>query len=270
MLSLGVLKFPSNVLLCLLFSLLRFQKNSIDEATRKATLSFVMLKKVNRMVKFKLRTGREELEAQKALVDGKRLQLQNLLYEASYLKREIRLCYQFKSQDEDIDIYESDTNLVDESELTHQQRIERLERELNLRKQLSNECNKLLKTKAEVSNDIVVMAERLSKFAPSLNVLLAATKPLQDNLQLSLEQTWKIENKVNLLPLNLYLAYVNLKVPQINDDHFSVNIQGVEDEIKAYNIRRSKTDVLDLTKETFLQPYPLFLQIMVSIGNLLY
>lgn len=245
---------------------LPFQKVDIDEKIKTGSLLFVLIKKVNRLVKYKVRSGREELQAQKTLVDCNRLHLQNLLYEVNYLKREIKQCYKFKSQDEDIDIYDSPENkcAISEANLTHKERISRLERELNLRKQLSNDCTMLLNDKAKVFHEIIIKMENLSTFAPSLRTLLKATRPLQDALQLPIEQKWKLENKVHMLPQNLYLTYVNLRAIELLEGCIKLSVVGQEDEVKDYEAKISQKNKESLEHSLLLKPHPLSLQIKVS------
>ncbi|KAM7344181.1 THO complex subunit 5 [Cochliomyia hominivorax] len=243
-------------------------KIDLDEKLKIGSLEFVVIKKINRLVKYKLRSGREELQAQKTLVDCNRLHLQNLLYEVNYLKREIKHCYRFKSQDEDIDIYEEQNDSFVESKLSHKERIQRLERELNLRKKLSEDCNKLLNDKNLVFNQIIVKMENLSTFAPSLRTLLKATRPLQDALQMPIEQKWKLEQKVHMLPQQLYLAYVNLKAIEQLEGGFNLIVQGHEESLKTYEMGKN-SDTYQKDADYLLQPHPLSLQIKLTDDNFL-
>uniref|UniRef100_A0A1I8Q0Y7 THO complex subunit 5 n=1 Tax=Stomoxys calcitrans TaxID=35570 RepID=A0A1I8Q0Y7_STOCA len=238
----------------------------LEEKIKSGSLLFVLIKKVNRLVKYKVRSGREELQAQKTLVDCNRLHLQNLLYEVNYLKREIKQCYKFKSQDEDIDIYEppETKNISSESHLSHKERISRLERELNLRKQLSNDCTMLLNEKAKVFHEIILKMENLSTFAPSLRTLLKATRPLQDALQLPIEQKWKLENKVHMLPQNLYLTYVNLRAIELLEGIVKLSVVGQEDEAKEYEAKIIQKKTEQLEQSFLLKPHPLSLQIKIA------
>ncbi|XP_075168035.1 THO complex subunit 5 [Haematobia irritans] len=237
----------------------------LEEKIKAGSLLFVLIKKVNRLVKYKVRSGREELQAQKALVDCNRLHLQNLLYEVNYLKREIKQCYKFKSQDEDIDIYEpqESKHLTSETSLSHKDRISRLERELNLRKQLSNDCTKLLNEKSKVFHEIIVKMENLSTFAPSLRTLLKATRPLQEALQLPIEQKWKLENKVHMLPQNLYLTYVNLRAIELLEGSIKLSVEGQEDDAKEYEAKLIHKSTDHLEQSFLLKPHPLSLQIKI-------
>ncbi|XP_061390263.1 THO complex subunit 5 [Musca vetustissima] len=238
----------------------------LEEKIKSGSLLFVLIKKVNRLVKYKVRSGREELQAQKTLVDANRLHLQNLLYEVNYLKREIKQCYKFKSQDEDIDIYEPPGSkaLTADSNLTHKERISRLERELNLRKQLSNDCKNLLNDKTKVFHEIINKMENLSTFAPSLKTLLKATRPLQEALQLPIEQKWTLENKVHMLQQNLYMTYVNLRAIEMLEGGIKVTVNGQEDEVKEYEAKMKLKSSEELEQSFLLKPHPLSLQIKLS------
>jgi len=65
---------------------------------------FVALKHANREVKHKIKAGRDKLHLEKCKVDLSRLQLQNLLYEVSHLKKEIVRCQKFKSRDTNLEL----------------------------------------------------------------------------------------------------------------------------------------------------------------------
>lgn len=234
----------------------------MDEKLKIGSLEFVLIKKINRLVKYKVRSGREELQSKKTLVDSNRLHLQNLLYEVNYLKREIKYCYKFKSQDEDIDIYEQTNDNETDSLLTHKDRIERLERELSLRKKLSEDCSKLLNDKNMVFNQILNKMENLHTFAPSLRTLLKATRPLQEALQMPIEQKWKLEHKVDMLPQPLYIAYVNFKAIEQLESGFDLTVFGQDEELKAYDVRKNQLDIQQ-ENSILLQPHPFSLQMKV-------
>lgn len=79
-------------------------KALIEEKRVEGSLLFILLKKLNRLDKLRIRSGRDALHVEKQRVDSNKLQLQNLLYEAEHLKKEVQRCYQFKSQDEEIEL----------------------------------------------------------------------------------------------------------------------------------------------------------------------
>lgn len=201
------------------------------------------MKKLNRLDKIRIRAGRDTLHKEKLRVDSNRLQLQNLLYESHHLKREVQRCYQFKSQDEEIDLISEDEfyNKAPESitrpDITkndeHSRRLARLEWELQQRKQLSSLYKELTISKENITKEITSKTERLDSLAPCLEALLKATRPLQTALNMNIEKEWEIQKSARLLPYPLYLVYANLSayseacMPKLN-----VIIEGDEEEAK--------------------------------------
>jgi THO complex subunit 5 len=184
------------------------------------SLQFVVLKKINRLDKMRIRAGREALHKEKLRVDSNRLQLQNLLYEADHLNREVNRCYQFKSSDEEIELvteaefYAKAPESISRPEKTkgdeHVRRLAQLEWELQQRKELDAQRKDLMKSIESVKVDIVSKNERLDSLGPRLQDLLKATRPLQDALDMKIEKSWEIQSLKNLLPNPLYLLYSNM------------------------------------------------------------
>lgn len=115
-------------------------RQEINDKRIDASFLFVQLKKLNRLDKVRLRSGRDDLHNEKQSVDSNRLQLQNLFYEAEHLCKEVQRCFQFKSQDEEIDLIseeefyaqapENISRLDKTSNDEHARRLARLEWEL--------------------------------------------------------------------------------------------------------------------------------------------
>ncbi|XP_041772208.1 THO complex subunit 5 homolog [Anopheles merus] len=218
-------------------------KQKIAEKRIEGSLAFVLLKKLNRLDKVRIREGRDALHKEKLRVDSNRLQLQNLLYEAEHLKREVQRCYMFKSQDEEIELvpveefYEQAPESVSRPEQTkadeHARRIARLEWELQQRKELDAHLKELLTLKQAVEKDIVGKTERLDSLGPRLRDLLIATRPLQEALEMPIEKGWKTRKTVRLLPQPLYLLYANVTAYGEACDHLlTTAIHGDEEEAK--------------------------------------
>ncbi|XP_036345883.1 THO complex subunit 5-like [Rhagoletis pomonella] len=287
----------------------RDRSEEFTEKRKYASLLFVLIKKVNRMVKYSLRSGREDLHREKVRVDSNRLHLQNLLYEVNHLKREIRYCHKFKSQDEDIELVpENEEPTENDKELMptnvsplsgHAKHLARLERELNLRKQLAAQCKELLNTKQQVFRDIVLKTEKLTSFAPSLRTLMKATRPLQEALQVPMDREWKLQQLVQLLPRPLYLAYMNIHAIELAKEcDVCVVVLGCEDDVRQLELAAqtetiksgasSDTDEIDVSsvakkrkthggnsellvdlmqeqRKRILQPHPL--EVRFTIGN---
>lgn len=79
-------------------------KEKINAKRIEASLNLVALKKLNRLEKVRTRAGRDALHKEKQRVDSTHLLLQNLLYEADHLNKEVTKCLQFKSKDEEIEL----------------------------------------------------------------------------------------------------------------------------------------------------------------------
>lgn len=143
---------------------------------------FVLMKKLNRMDKIRLRSGRDALHKEKLSVDSNRLQLQNLLYEAEHLRKEVQRCFQFKSQDEQIELVDEEQFYADapveisRPEKTrsdeHARRLARLDWELQQRKELAVLCEQLEKQKELAAQHIETKTQRLDSLAPCLDALL--------------------------------------------------------------------------------------------------
>lgn len=201
------------------------------------------LKKLSRLDKVRLRSGREALHKEKLMVDSNKLQLQNLLYEADHLRKEVQRCLQFKSQDEEIDLvdeqkfYEEAPDTISRPEKTqndeHARRLARLEWELHQRKELATMCKTLQTAKESVAREIESKTNRLQSLMPCLDQLLKSTRPLQDALEINIEKEWAVQQIARLLPRPLYVAYVNLSAyAEISKKLIDTRIVGDEDEAK--------------------------------------
>lgn len=203
----------------------------------------IVLKKLNRLDKIRLRNGRDSLQKKKNEVDSNRLQLQNLIYEAEHLKKEIQKCYQFKSEDEDIELvpleefYEKAPETISRPNETktneHALKLARLEWELEQRKEYAKKCKELLEKIEKVEQDIVSQKDKLESLAPRLQDLLKASRPIQEILGMKYERNWEIQKQARLLPLPLYMVYSNLNAySSVADKLVTVEIQGDEEEAR--------------------------------------
>ena len=194
-------------------------KAEIAEKRIEGSLLIVLLKKLNRLDKVRIRAGRDELHKEKLTVDSNKLQLQNLLYEADHLRKEVQRCYEFKSQDEDIELvpveefYEKAPEEISRPDVTkedeHARRLARLEWELQQRRELASKCLELQTTIVSKESDIANHTDRLKSLAPRLQDLLKATRPLQETLGMEVEKEWQIQKLAQFLPRPLYLLYAN-------------------------------------------------------------
>lgn len=226
-------------------------KHELAEKRIDCSYLFVVLKKLNRLDKIRMRSGRDALHKEKLSVDSNRLQLQNLLYEAEHLRKEVQRCFQFKSQDEEIELVGEDEFYArapieisrrdkTEGDL-HARRLAQLEWELQQRKELSVLCKELQKQKEKVAENIEKQTSRLDSLAPRLDALLKSTRPLQEALDMNIEEDWKVAKIARLLPRPLYLAYANITAfSEACDNFLSTSIIG--DEYEANQLEVAAAD----------------------------
>ncbi|XP_014367181.2 THO complex subunit 5 homolog [Papilio machaon] len=219
-------------------------KEKINAKRVEASLLLVALKKLNRLEKVRTRSGRDALNKEKQRVDSTHLLLQNLLYEADHLNKEVTKCLQFKSKDEEIelvsleDFYKEAPEDISRPEITkndeHQLQLARLEWELRQRRELAGACNELVSSKERVSAAIAAARSRLVALAPHLRDVLKATKPLQECLALRLDEKRDETRAASLLPPPLFLLYANASAYSdvLGPAHVTVGISGDEDEAR--------------------------------------
>lgn len=221
-------------------------QTTLDNIKREASLSFVMLKKLNRLEKYRLKNSRDTLAARKSKVDSYNLQLQNLRYEIYHLKKEVVKCLQFKSKDEDIDLVDEETFYRDAPEdisrpdVTksdpHQLKLARLEWELTQRKKLAGLCSQVDRENEAVAANINKKRGQLDNLAPLLKQLLSVSKPLIENLSYPENPARSQYKLAHLLPEPLYCLFIQTEAyKQAFCAGIEVKITGVEDEAEQVN-----------------------------------
>ncbi|XP_060803113.1 THO complex subunit 5 homolog [Amyelois transitella] len=219
-------------------------KEKITAKRIEASLNLVALKKLNRLEKVRTRAGRDTLHKEKQRVDSTHLLLQNLLYEADHLNKEVTKCLQFKSKDEEIelvpveDFYRDAPAEIARPEITktdlHQLQLSRLEWELRQRRELAGACNELVASKERVAAAIAAARSRLEALAPHLKDVLKSTKPLQECLAMRLDEKRDEARVASLLPPPLFLLYANSSAysDALGVKTVTVGISGDEDEAR--------------------------------------
>ena len=189
----------------------------MDSLRRQCRLSFVTLKKCNRSAQIRNKHAREKTQEGKQEVDGLHLQLQNLLYEITHLKKEINKCLQFKSKDQEIDLVSEeelkskeqgknkDKNLSEDS---HKCMLARLDWELKERKSLTAKKQNYVVQKKIISQEIQTKNEFLNGLEPQLKTILKATSPIQEFLGVQLESKRLQYQTAKFLPRPLYVLFV--------------------------------------------------------------
>merc|ERR1712223_1791855 len=168
----------------------------LTELRTNFSLMFLTLKKLNRLDKIRTKKIRDNTNTSKQRVDAFHLQLQNLKYEVMHLQKEVAKCLQFRSRDQDMDLvtieefYEKAPTEVSKKEKTekneHEQRLARLEYENLQRKQMSDEYNRLEKEKMQFEEQIQQRKTKLANLKPQLAAILEKSKPVQDYLEMPL------------------------------------------------------------------------------------
>ncbi|KAM3965161.1 THO complex subunit 5 [Aphomia sociella] len=219
-------------------------KEKINAKQVEASLHLVALKKLNRLEKVRTRAGRDALHKEKQRVDSTHLLLQNLLYEADHLNKEVTKCLQFKSKDEEIelvpleDFYKDAPTEISRGDVTktdeHQLQLSRLEWELRQRRELAGACNELVASKERVAAAIAATRSRLEALSPHLKDVLKSTKPLQECLALRLDEKRDEAKIASLLPSPLFLLYANASAysDALGAKTVSVGISGDEDDAR--------------------------------------
>jgi THO complex subunit 5 len=277
----------------------------ITENRVQASLLFVVLKKLNRLEKFRTKMSRDTLNREKQQVDSYHLQLQNLLYEILHLKKEVTKCLQFKSKDEEIDLvpveefYKEAPESLSRPDVTqhdtHQLKLARLEWELEQRKQLAVMCQKLQAAKETVAKEIQSKRERLDNLTPRLKSILEVTRPLQDYLGLPLDKIRRQHQAAYHLPKPLYVLYVQADAyREACDPLLTVAVSGDEEEAKSlkqslddsaapdesdsdqedcgdrqkrHHRKLSRTDRLEERKKRLLLRHPLTVDITIKLKD---
>ncbi|KAK6190794.1 hypothetical protein SNE40_002582 [Patella caerulea] len=269
----------------------------IDEKRIQATLQFVTLKKMNRLSHFRCRKVREATNEAKQRIDQYHLQLQNLLYEAMHLQKEINKCLEFKSKDEEIELvpveqfYKEAPEEISKPKITenddHQLTLSRLDWELEQRQRLSKKLKEVSCSKDEILKEIDTKQEYLDSLQPKLNSILEATKPVQSYLNMPYDETREQHQTALHLPHPLYVLYMQssaykdacdkyLKVTIEGDIHsaktLDMSVQEIEEDSDSDNeeqekkTRRRKTteDRRSDKKQRVLRKHPLTVAMEIS------
>lgn len=231
-------------------------KKKIAEKRIQGSMLIVKLKKFNRLDKLRLFNFRETLQKEKLQVDSNRLKLQNLIYEADHLKKEINKCISLRSEDEDIELVSMEEFLEkapDESKVKeilsdeHALRKARLGFELLQRKDYDKQCQELEKQKEELAQKTVNVKKNLDSLMPCLQEVKKATRPIQQVLNMPFEKEWEIQKFINLLPQPLFMAYTKLVAyGEVMDKRLSVTIEGDENEARSAELERKNSEDSDV------------------------
>ncbi|KAI8782477.1 THO complex subunit 5 [Biomphalaria glabrata] len=238
----------------------------INSIRTDATIHFIHMKKLNRLAHFRCRKVRETTNEAKHKIDQCHLQLQNLLYEAMHLEKEITKCMEFKSKDEEIELvsveefYQDAPATITNESVTkndpHLQMLGRLEWELELRKNLASKLTATKKNKEQLSQEIQSKQDYLETLQPKLSAILQATRPVQDYLSMPYNAIQEEHQMAQHLPQPLYVLYMQTSAfKDACDKCLKVSITGDVDAAKSlatWNFEpdeESDSDQEDLEKQ---------------------
>uniref|UniRef100_H2ZCI5 THO complex subunit 5 homolog n=1 Tax=Ciona savignyi TaxID=51511 RepID=H2ZCI5_CIOSA len=229
-------------------------KSEISELRVQGSFHFLALKQLNRSAQINCKQVKDKTLETKQKLDNYNLQLENLQYEISHLRKEITKCLEFRSRHDDIqlvpveDFYEEAPDSIAKSSSTksdeHKQTLARLDWELEQRKLLADELTKLKQVKSEVLEEIGTKKQHLQVLAPALQNLLKSTLPLQDALNLPINKTRKLHETAQLLPRPLFVLFLQAKAYQeACDPNMGVDIEG--DVTAAEKVREGRRMVVE-------------------------
>jgi len=174
------------------------EQERLDQIRMECGLLFIKMKKLNRLEKLRLRTARENTAAAKQKVDQFNLQLQNLRYEVLHLKKEVNRCINFWSADEDVnlipvnDFYAEAPKDVSKPDVTkddpHQLKLARLVWELKTRKKLDAKANEVEEARNKEEAVVNLKDDKIKELGKHLKNMLKMTKPVQESLNLPLDE----------------------------------------------------------------------------------
>ncbi|XP_078361839.1 THO complex subunit 5-like isoform X2 [Oculina patagonica] len=230
-----------------------------NESRIRCTLLFTILKKLNRLAHMRCKKAREKTQEAKQKVDSLYLQLQNLLYEVMYLKKEITKCLEFKSKDEEIELvsegefFRDAPKEISKPDVTkkdsHQLMLARLDWELEQRKRLAKQKEQFLEKKETLMKEIHTKKEFVDSLQPRLENILKVTQPVQEYMNMPLDAQCLQHETARYLPQPLYILYVQASAyNEACDAHLEVKILGDLDIAKA--AMEAKTTAIDVDSDS--------------------
>ena len=175
------------------------------------------LKKLNRLGHIRVNRARIRTHEEKNKIDEYHLELQNLLYEISYLKKEINKCLEFKSLHDEIELasvaemYErappdiANRALIDGDE--HKLKLAQLDWELADRQNMTVRINELQNLIDLHDKQLKLKQAKLDALQPKLEHILDACRPALDYFNTQLADECSYSEHVQYLPKPLYQLY---------------------------------------------------------------
>lgn len=163
--------------------------DSLDELKTEVALTFLDMKQLNRFDKYRGKALRDDVFKGRAKVDNFCLKLQNLLYEVTFLEKEIMRSLEYPSRAEEVDLVDVETFFrecsLEKSSFNddkHTLTLRRLEYELKQRIKLAEEIKESSLFNNHNLEEVRKMMELLSRLRSCMTVVVEALKPVTAEL----------------------------------------------------------------------------------------
>ncbi|KAK6102605.1 Fms-interacting family protein [Brugia pahangi] len=183
---------------------------------------FISLRRLNRLAQYRNRQIRDRVNQERAVVEERFLQLQNVRSEIEHLQKEINRCYDFRSADEDIELvsleefYANAPPNISQEEITrndpHRQHLARLNWEMQERKNLVGTLQEREGRKNVLITDITTKEHRLKSLKPRIEAVIEAARPVQELMGLTCSPIdVEKERVLSLLPQELSVIVIQIE-----------------------------------------------------------
>ncbi|VDK87111.1 unnamed protein product, partial [Onchocerca ochengi] len=183
---------------------------------------FLSLRRLNRLAQYRNRQIRDRVNRERAVVEERFLQLQNIRSEIEHLQKEIDRCYDFRSADENIEMvsleefYANAPRNISQEEITrkdpHRQHLARLNWEMEERKNLVGTLQEREGRKNVLITDITTKEHRLKSLKPRIEAVIEAARPVQELMGLTSSPIdVEKERVLSLLPQELSVIAVQVE-----------------------------------------------------------
>lgn len=181
-----------------------------------SSIMLMLMRRLNRFGQLRCKMLREKSVEKKDLVDEKHIKFLGVQYEVSHLKKQIQNCYNFKSDDEDIDFVDleyfkqhASSEIYDAEKIgddPYLLRLAQLQFELAERKRLALEFKEAVRERAKLKSSIEQKKKKLTTLLPNVDEVIKASKPLEEALGV---ESFFSETRQRLkhLPSPLFVLY---------------------------------------------------------------
>lgn len=228
------------------------KKNLGREPYRKGLLLCSTIKKLNRVSHMRVNKSRIQTHEEKNKIDEFHLELQNLLYEISYYKKEINKCHEFRSLDEEISLVPVDEFYlkcpieISKPEETksneHKLKLARLDWELMERQTMLARIKDLESQIEQREQELKSKHNKLESLHPKLNQIIDACKPTLEYFNANFNETYSFSEHVQYLPQPLYQFYMMMSAYRdTSDKDIKIEVSGDLDDAKRFNLNDTIT-----------------------------